>query len=468
MKRTALKILAVTAIVMVSMLSALAIVAGGITVLIAGAVADTGAQLYNELALLDEAGTSGPQPSSTVPAGDVAALVWEAANNCPGYADARIMPALSDLLESIWWTETNFDGAAPGQVDAAGTLVQRYRETSSAGAIGPMQFEPATFAGYQRQVVVPPVARNVPAASRIWNLYWAFGAASRMLCNDGLENAYHLWAITTLHGTPNMAAVMADVSQAVDAYNHSAGYVLGVISQAMIWSENLQIAPPNYVSTIQAITDKYGGNQAWADLAMAVADLTVTDTMIVDLGTVFDPLSTGTVPVEAGGAVMPSASGFSSASLIATAYNAITPLPSAFFRVDPNPQSLYELTSTCSDLGGNASYLPDRHFPGDLVFFSANPTAGSPGPSGANIDHVGVYLGIFSGGPHAGDVAVADVPALGDPVAIEALATPANRLITSSFTDQIAGRASLQTVVAVTNPAQQAIATQITHGGCFG
>jgi cell wall-associated NlpC family hydrolase len=79
---------------------------------------------------------------------------------------------------------------------------------NSAGAEGPMQFEPATFAAYDEPV--PPGGADPPSP---YDATDAVYAAARMLCADG-------------------AAGGADVSGAVLAYNHSASYVAHVLALA--------------------------------------------------------------------------------------------------------------------------------------------------------------------------------------------------------------------------------------------
>jgi cell wall-associated NlpC family hydrolase len=79
---------------------------------------------------------------------------------------------------------------------------------NGAGAEGPMQFEPATFAAYDEPV--PPGGADPPSP---YDATDAVYAAARMLCADG-------------------AAGGADISGAVLAYNHSASYVAHVLALA--------------------------------------------------------------------------------------------------------------------------------------------------------------------------------------------------------------------------------------------
>jgi cell wall-associated NlpC family hydrolase len=77
---------------------------------------------------------------------------------------------------------------------------------NSAGAEGPMQFLPATFAEYDEPV--PPGGADPPSP---YDPTDAVYAAARMLCSDGVD---------------------ADPSQAVFDYNHSAAYVSAVLERA--------------------------------------------------------------------------------------------------------------------------------------------------------------------------------------------------------------------------------------------
>jgi cell wall-associated NlpC family hydrolase len=79
---------------------------------------------------------------------------------------------------------------------------------NGAGAEGPMQFEPATFAAYDEPV---PLGGADPPSP--YDATDAVYAAARMLCADG-------------------AAGGADLSGAVLAYNHSASYVAQVLALA--------------------------------------------------------------------------------------------------------------------------------------------------------------------------------------------------------------------------------------------
>ena len=83
---------------------------------------------------------------------------------------------------------------------------------NSAGAEGPMQFEPATFAAYDEPV---PSGGAVPPSP--YDPTDAVYAAARLLCADGASGG-------------------ADLSGAVFAYNHSASYVAQVLALAQSYA----------------------------------------------------------------------------------------------------------------------------------------------------------------------------------------------------------------------------------------
>jgi cell wall-associated NlpC family hydrolase len=85
---------------------------------------------------------------------------------------------------------------------------------NSAGAEGPMQFEPATFAAYDMPVPVGGAAPPSP-----YDATDAVYAAARMLCANGAANG-------------------ANLSGAVFDYNHSASYVTEVLNLAATYGQN--------------------------------------------------------------------------------------------------------------------------------------------------------------------------------------------------------------------------------------
>jgi cell wall-associated NlpC family hydrolase len=134
--------------------------------------------------------------SSAIPAG-MLALYQEAAATCPG----------------LPWTVL----AAIGTVESGnGTsnLPGVHSGANEAGAEGPMQFEPATFAAYDQPV--PPGGADPPSP---YDATDAVYAAARMLCADG-------------------GAGGTDLSAAVYAYNHSDSYVNKVLALAQSYGQN--------------------------------------------------------------------------------------------------------------------------------------------------------------------------------------------------------------------------------------
>jgi cell wall-associated NlpC family hydrolase len=107
-----------------------------------------------------------------------------------------------------------------GQSDLPGV----HSGANTAGAEGPMQFEPTTFAAYAQPV---PSGGAVPASP--YDPTDAVFAAARLLCANG-------------------AAGGADIARAIFAYNHSEGYVRRVLALAQSYggasATVVDVAPP--------------------------------------------------------------------------------------------------------------------------------------------------------------------------------------------------------------------------------
>jgi cell wall-associated NlpC family hydrolase len=149
------------------------------------------------MAPLVEIGTAVSDPAASDPAavGDIPsamlALYERASASCPGLPWA--------VLAAIGTVESdNGRSSAPGVHSGA----------NDAGAEGPMQFEPATFAAYDRPVPSGGVRPPSP-----YDPTDAVFAAARYLCADGGRDA-------------------ADLPAAVYAYDHSDAYVDAVLSLA--------------------------------------------------------------------------------------------------------------------------------------------------------------------------------------------------------------------------------------------
>jgi len=135
-----------------------------------------------------------PTESGPVPKGiptDMLALYRAAAADCAG------LPWT--VLAAIGTVESD-----NGQSDLPGV----HSGANEAGAEGPMQFEPATFAMYDQPV--PPGGLDPPSP---YDPVDAVFAATRLLCADG-------------GGTPS------SLGQAVFDYNHSGAYVAQVLAVA--------------------------------------------------------------------------------------------------------------------------------------------------------------------------------------------------------------------------------------------
>jgi cell wall-associated NlpC family hydrolase len=133
--------------------------------------------------------------SSQIPAA-MLALYQTAAVTCPG----------------LPWTVL----AAIGTIESGnGTsnLPGVHAGTNSAGAEGPMQFEPATFATYAMPV---PVGGEAPPSP--YDATDAVYAAARMLCANGASGG-------------------AGISAAIFDYNHSAAYVSQVLALAASYGQ---------------------------------------------------------------------------------------------------------------------------------------------------------------------------------------------------------------------------------------
>ena len=123
-------------------------------------------------------------------------LYQEAAATCPGLPWA--------VLAAIGTVESD-----NGTSDLPGV----HSGANYAGAEGPMQFEPATFAEYDEPV--PPGGAIPPSP---YDPVDAVYAAARDLCANGARDG-------------------ADISAAVFVYNHSDSYVAAVLALAEVYGE---------------------------------------------------------------------------------------------------------------------------------------------------------------------------------------------------------------------------------------
>jgi cell wall-associated NlpC family hydrolase len=170
--------------------------AGLAAVLVAVALIGT-AVLTSAVSMLGVGGDAPPASSAATaqipPA--MLALYQEAAATCPGLP-WTIVAAIGTVESDNG--QSNLPGVRSG--------------ANAAGAEGIMQFEPATFAGYDEPV--PPGGANPPSP---YDPTDAVYAAARLLCADG-------------------GAGGADIPGAVYAYNHSAAYVSKILALAQTYA----------------------------------------------------------------------------------------------------------------------------------------------------------------------------------------------------------------------------------------
>ncbi|WP_084704462.1 C40 family peptidase [Phaeacidiphilus oryzae] len=136
---------------------------------------------------------SGPAPSPSALADippRMLTLYQQAAATCPG----------------LPWTVMAGIGKVESDHDRA------HDQTSTAGAVGPMQFLPATFAVYDHPV--PPGGATPPTP---WDPTDATYAAAHLLCASGARNGH-------------------DIPHAIYAYNHSWPYVRTVLGYARTYA----------------------------------------------------------------------------------------------------------------------------------------------------------------------------------------------------------------------------------------
>lgn len=179
-------------------LGALAAILGGTVLLAAATIGAAGQLLGNSL-------TADTAPSTTALA-DIPptylALYREAATTCPGLSWT--------VLAGIGKVETDH-GRSP--------LPGVHTGANSAGAEGPMQFLPATFAEYATPV--PAGGANPPTP---YDPTDAIYATARMLCADGARNNRNLNA-------------------AIYAYNHATSYVADVLATAATYASPTTTPP---------------------------------------------------------------------------------------------------------------------------------------------------------------------------------------------------------------------------------
>jgi len=186
-----------------------------VTVLAAGAqsaVVSWSGRAWNEV--------PSPQALSDIPAGYLQTFEAAAAT-CPGLPWS--------VLAGIGRAESDFGADT---------------QTSSAGAVGPMQFLPGTFAAYATPV--PPGGVNPPSPLDPTD---AIYAAARDLCANGAKDG-------------------ADISGAIYAYNRSQAYVAEVLSYAAAYAGAQPPALPQSPAAAKAVSfalAQIGTPYRWGD-----------------------------------------------------------------------------------------------------------------------------------------------------------------------------------------------------------
>ena len=186
------------------------------------AVAVIGTAILASAASLDGVGGGAPAASSAATAqipAEMLTLYQQAADTCPG----------------LPWTIL----AAIGTIESdngQSTLPGVHSGANAAGAEGPMQFEPRTFAAYDQPV--PPGGTSPPSP---YDPTDAVFTAARLLCANGATGG-------------------ADLSGAVYAYNHSTAYVQQVLALAQSYAA----ATPAGSSTLAAASGAGALAVSWA------------------------------------------------------------------------------------------------------------------------------------------------------------------------------------------------------------
>jgi cell wall-associated NlpC family hydrolase len=177
------------------------------------------------------------QPGQSYPVTMDLATIYPPSIPAP-YADLYQQAATSCF--GLPWTVLAAIGAVEsdhGQLTAPGVQ----SGANSAGAEGPMQFLPASFAAYDHTVPADPTPTPVPAgatpsAPSPYDPLAAVYAAARYLCTNGGGDA-------------------ATLARAVFAYNHAAWYVNSVLTLAMSFGDVLPPATsPAGLATLFALS----------------------------------------------------------------------------------------------------------------------------------------------------------------------------------------------------------------------
>jgi cell wall-associated NlpC family hydrolase len=173
------------------------------------------------------ANSSGPAPASSLA---VITTIPPAA--------LRLFSAAAATCPGLSWTVL----AAIGEVesgDGASDLPGVHSGHNPAGAEGPMQFEPATFAAYSRPV--PPGGADPPSP---YDFTDAAFAAARLLCAEG-------------------ASTPAGLGPALYGYNHSEAYVAQVLQVAQSYGMGPPIPAPKPAVALEYALSQVGTPYRW-------------------------------------------------------------------------------------------------------------------------------------------------------------------------------------------------------------
>lgn len=254
---------------------------------------------------------------------DYLALYLLAAQTCPGLDWT--------VLAGIGKVETDH-----GQ----STLPGVHEGANSAGAEGPMQFLPGTFAEYAQPV--PPGGATPPSP---YDPADAIYATARMLCANGARNG-------------------ADLHGAIFAYNHTQTYVSAVLAAADSYAAPPDTGPTAPAGTASTWTPAIG--QQIADRALRWLGWPYS----WDAGNADGPTYGKAVDYDSRND--PHVYGFDCSGLVMYAF-------APWLSVDHSAADQYTQAGTLHP-------SVDQLQPGDLVFWSDNGTV-------AGIGHVAIYLG---------------------------------------------------------------------------
>lgn len=184
-----------------------------------------------------------------MPVSIVAMLTGSPAVAGSGGAGPPVLDSIPPLMLDLYGRAARACAGLPWQILAAIGTTESGNGTSdapgvhsgrnSAGAEGPMQFEPSTFAEYDRPV--PPGGVDPPSP---YDPVDAVFAAARMLCADGA-------------GRPDR------LGEAIYQYNHSAAYVAHVLAVAATYGYGAPLAGRSGALAVEYALSQVGTPYMW-------------------------------------------------------------------------------------------------------------------------------------------------------------------------------------------------------------